>query len=169
MCVNYAKIAKNISQDSMHTLSDELKIYAITKNEGVTLLLFDQSVPAGFPSPAMDYIEERIDLNKELIKDPLCTFLISCEGTSMVNAFIPPKAKLLIDRSVTAQNGHIVLAVLNGEFTVKFLKRSGPKVWLCPANAKFTEIEITEEMDMQIWGVVTMIITDTKDVKQCML
>ncbi|MEJ7672703.1 MAG: S24 family peptidase [Chitinophagaceae bacterium] len=84
---------------------------------------FDFKVPAGFPSPAADYSEERIDLNKTLIKHPLSTFLIECEGTSMVNAFIPPKAKLLIDRSITPKNGDIVLAVLNGEFTVKYLKK----------------------------------------------
>jgi DNA polymerase V len=133
------------------------------------ILYYNFSIPAGFPSPALDYLEERIDLNKEFIKDPLCTFLIACEGTSMVNAFIPPKAKLLVDRSVTPQNGDIVLAVVSGEFTVKFFKKNERKVWLCPANKKFPEIEITEEMNMQVWGVVTTILTDTKDVKQCML
>lgn len=146
-----------------------LKIYKITQTECCDLAHYDQSVPAGFPSPAMDYMEDRIDLNKELIKHPLATFLISSEGTSMVNAFIPPKAKLLVDRSITPKNGDIVLAVVNGEFTVKFLKRNELKVWLCPANRKFPEIEITEEMNMQIWGVVTTILINTKDVTQCML
>jgi DNA polymerase V len=129
---------------------------------------FNFKVPAGFPSPAMDYMEERIDLNKEFIQHPLATFLIESEGTSMINAFIPPKAKLIVDRSVTPQNGDIVLAVLNGEFTVKFLKKNEYKCWLCPANSKYPDIEITEEMNMQIWGVVTTILTVTKDVKTCM-
>jgi DNA polymerase V len=138
----------------------------ISPEEGI--LSYDFKVPAGFPSPAMDYIQERIDLNKEFIKHPLSTFIIQCEGLSMINAFIPPKAKLIIDRSLTPQNGDIVLAVLNGEFTVKYLKKNTYKCWLVPANSKFKEIEITPEMDMQIWGVVTNIITNVNDVKSCM-
>jgi DNA polymerase V len=132
------------------------------------ILSYDFKVPAGFPSPALDYLQERIDLNKEFIKHPLATFIIQCEGLSMINAFIPPKAKLIIDRSISPENGDIVLAVLNGEFTVKFLKKNKHKCWLVPANSKFTEIEITEEMNMQIWGVVTNIITNVNDVKSCM-
>jgi DNA polymerase V len=133
------------------------------------ILSYDFKVPAGFPSPAMDYIEERIDLNKEFIPHPLSTFIIESSGNSMINAFIPPKARLIVDRSITPKNGDIVLAVLNGEFTVKFLKKNNYKCWLVPANSKFKEIEITSEMDMKIWGVVTNIITDAKDIKSCML
>jgi DNA polymerase V len=86
----------------------------------------------------------------------------------MINAFIPPKAKLIVDRSLSPKNGDIVLAVLNGEFTIKFFKKNQYKCWLCPANSKFPDIEITEEMNMQVWGVVTHIITDVKDVRSCM-
>jgi DNA polymerase V len=86
----------------------------------------------------------------------------------MINAIIPPKAKLIVDRSLSPKNGDIVLAVLNGEFTIKFFKKNQYKCWLCPANSKFTDIEITEEMNMQVWGVVTYIITDVKDVRSCM-
>lgn len=133
------------------------------------ILSYDFKVPAGFPSPAMDYIEERIDLNKEFIPHPLSTFIIESTGYSMINAFIPPRARLIVDRSITPKNGDIVLAVLDGEFTVKFLKKNEFKCWLVPANSKFKEIEITGEMDMQIWGVVTNIITDAKSVRSCML
>lgn len=132
------------------------------------ILSYDFRVPAGFPSPALDYMQERIDLNKEFIPHPLSTFIIESAGFSMINAFIPPKARLIVDRSLTPKNGDIVLAVLNGEFTIKFLKKNQYKCWLVPANSKFKEIEITAEMDMQIWGVVTNIITDVKDVKSCM-
>jgi DNA polymerase V len=125
-------------------------------------------VHAGFPSPANDYLEERIDLNKELVKHPLSTFIIETTGDSMVNAFIPPKAKLIIDRSLTAKNGDIVLAVVNGEFTVKYLKKNDLKCWLVPANRKYKEIEITPEMNMQVWGVVTTILVNPTDTR-CLL
>jgi DNA polymerase V len=133
-----------------------------------TILYYDCKVPAGYPSPALDYIEKRIDLNEEFIKHPLSTFIVECEGLSMMNAYIPPKARLIVDRSLTPQNGDIVLAVLNGEFTVKFLKKNTHKCWLVPANSKFKEIEITPGMDIQIWGVVTHIITNKTDVRSCM-
>ncbi|MBS1742075.1 MAG: translesion error-prone DNA polymerase V autoproteolytic subunit [Bacteroidetes bacterium] len=134
-----------------------------------TLPYFDVRIPAGFPSPAADYMEERIDLNKELIRHPLSTFIVECEGDSMINAFIPQRARLVVDRSITAENGSIVVAVLNGEFTIKYLKKNSYKCWLVPANSKYREIEITPEMNMQIWGVVTKIIIDPNDVKKCML
>lgn len=87
----------------------------------------------------------------------------------MINAFIPPKAKLIVDRSLTPQNGDIVLAELSGEFTVKFLKKNNFKCWLIPANSKYRETEISGETTLSVWGVVTAIITETKDVRQCML
>ena len=133
------------------------------------ILYYEAAVKAGFPSPAMDYLEERIDLTKEFIKHPLSTFLVDCSGDSMINAFIPPKARLIVDRSLNPRNGDIVLAVLNGEFTVKFLKKNEHRCWLIPANSKYREIEITPEMNMQIWGVITHVITDGKDLRKCML
>ncbi len=132
------------------------------------LLYYNFPVPAGFPSPAMDYMEERIDLNKVLIRHPLSTFLIDCIGTSMIDAFIPPKSKLIVDRSIVAKNGDIVFAVVDGEFTVKYLKKTQDKCWLCPANKHMKPIEILPETNVQIWGVVTTILINANDVKQCM-
>jgi DNA polymerase V len=86
----------------------------------------------------------------------------------MMGAFIPPRARLLVDRSLTPVNGNIVVAVLNGEFTVKFLRKNEHICWLVPANSKYPEIKISEDMDMQVWGVVTYIITDTQDLRKCM-
>ena len=131
--------------------------------------IYNNLVYVGFPSPAMDYMEERIDLNKALIRHPLATFIVETTGDSMINAFIPPKARLVVDRSVIARTGDIVLAVLNGEFTVKFLKKNDHNCYLVPANSKYPEIKITPEMNMQVWGVVTSIIIDTSDVRRCML
>src|ERR1700712_12767 len=132
------------------------------------LLYYEAAVPAGFPSPALDYMEERIDLSRELIRHPLSTFIVECTGDSMMGAFIPPKARLIVDRSLTAENGSIVVAVVNGEFTVKFLRKNDHRCWLVPANSKYPEIKISAEMEMQIWGVVTYIITDTQDLRQYM-
>ena len=128
----------------------------------------DYKIPAGFPSPALDYMEERIDLTSELIRHPLSTYIMKAEGYSMINAFIAPNTKLVVDRSLKPENGDIVIACVNGEFTVKFLKKNNHKAWLVPANNKYNDIEITPEMEVIIWGVVIHIITDTNDIKKCM-
>lgn len=136
--------------------------------EKILIKSFANIVPAGFPSPANDYVEDRIELDKLLIRHPLSTFIITCEGDSMINAFIPPRAKLLVDKSVKPKNGDIVLAIVNGEFMVKYLKQNPYKCWLVPANKKYKELEITEEMNMQVWGVVIHILIDPNDTR-CML
>lgn len=125
-------------------------------------------VHAGFPSPVLDYLEEESSLDAVFIKHPQTTFLVDCTGDSMINAFIPPKAKLVVDRSLTPKNGDIVLAELNGEFTVKFLKKNDFKCWLIPANRKYPEIEISGEQTLIVWGVVTAVVFDTRDVRHCM-
>ncbi|MEP6584714.1 MAG: translesion error-prone DNA polymerase V autoproteolytic subunit [Ginsengibacter sp.] len=135
----------------------------------IFIMSYEGAIPAGFPSPAQDYLEKRIDLNEVFITNELSSFLFESEGNSMINAFIPPRAKLLVDRSITPLNGDIVLAILDGEFTIKFLKKNEFKCWLCAANPKFPDIQITEEMNMKVWGVVTGIFIKPRDVKSCML
>ena len=130
---------------------------------------YSVTVQAGFPSPALDYAEERISLDKEYIKHPLSTFLVQCDGDSMINAFIPPGARLVVDKSLAAQNGDIIIAEINGEFTVKFLKKNDFTCWLVPANKKYREIKIHPEQQMTVWGVVTQIIIDAKAVKGAMI
>lgn len=125
-------------------------------------------IPAGFPSPAADHLENRIDLNKWLIQNELSTFICESEGSSMINAFIPHKANLIVDKSLTPKNGDIIVGVLNGEFTIKYFKKNDSTCFLVPANSKFPAIKITEEMDFQVWGVVTRIIINPSDVK-CMV
>lgn len=119
----------------------------------------------GFPSPAKDYLEERIDLNKELVKHPLSTFLFRCEGDSMINAFIPPKALLVVDRSLTPENGDIVVAVVNGQFTVRYLIKNPHQATLVPANKKYKDIVITPDMKVIIWGVVTTVLSKPKELR----
>jgi DNA polymerase V len=125
--------------------------------------LFITSVPAGFPSPAADYHEDGIDLNALLVKTPSATFFVKVEGDSMLEAFIPHKATLVVDRSLSPASGDIIVAVVNGEFTVKRLVKDHTGIFLSPANPKYKKIRITEEMGFQVWGVVSKIIIDPKE------
>ncbi len=118
-------------------------------------------VPAGFPSPASDYMEEGIDLNKELIRRPSSTYFFRATGESMIGAHIPPDSILIVDRSVKPRNNSIVLAVVNGEFTVKYFVNQGGQCLLVPANPKFKPIRILEGMDFSVWGVVMSVIIKT--------
>lgn len=120
--------------------------------------LFLNSVAAGFPSPADDIIEKKLDLNELLIKKPGATFFVKVEGHSMQEANIFSGDILIVDRSLSAVSGTIVVAVLNGEFTVKRLLKKENRLWLTPENKAFPAIEITPEMEFQIWGTVTYVI-----------
>ena len=127
------------------------------------------SIPAGFPSPALDYMEQPVSLDEMYVNDPLSTFLFDCIGDSMINAFIPPKARLVIDRSITPKNGDIVLAEYNGEFTVKIFYKTEFKCKLVAANPKYPDIELSGEHQLQVFGVVTAVITKTGDIKNAMI
>lgn len=128
---------------------------------GQTLPIFLESVSAGFPSPADDYLEGKIDLNKHLVKHPSATFFVKVTGDSMIDAGIHSGDTLIVDRSVDPKDGNIVIAVIDGELTVKRLSRSMSKLYLLPENRNFEAIEITEEMNFEIWGVVTNVIHPT--------
>jgi len=117
----------------------------------------------GFPSPAKDYLEDRINLNDVLVKHPLSTFYLRCEGDSMVEAFIPPRAMLIVDRSINPTDGSIIVAVLNGEFLVRRYRPLLEGCILEPANDKYKDIKISQEIDFTVWGTVTGIISTTKD------
>lgn len=122
------------------------------------LPLYGCSVRAGFPSPADDYIEAHLDLNTHLIKHPSSTFFVTASGDSMSGAGIASGDMLVVDRSLEPTHGKIVIAAINGELTVKRLSRSEGKVHLLPANNHYKPIEITEEEELVIWGVVTHVI-----------
>ena len=116
--------------------------------------LFLNTVAAGFPSPADDYIENKLDLN-ELVDHPEATFYVRVTGYSMVNAQLSPGDLLMVDRAVKPKHDSVVLAVLDGEFTVKRLQKRGGRIFLVPENPSYKEIEITPETDFTVWGVVT--------------
>ncbi|MCB1149609.1 MAG: translesion error-prone DNA polymerase V autoproteolytic subunit [Chlamydiia bacterium] len=121
-----------------------------------SLPIVSSDVQAGFPSPADDYIENHLDLNELMIKRPAATFFVRVEGDSMTGAGIDSGDTLVVDRSLEAADGRIIIAVINGEFTVKrFLKR-GPK--LAAENPRYPDILISENLDFQVWGVVTYVI-----------
>jgi DNA polymerase V len=112
-------------------------------------------VAAGFPSPAQDYIEETLDLNQHLISHPTATFFVIVEGYSMVNAGIYPGDILIVDRSLEPAHKKIVIAIVDGELTVKRLFSQKGKWFLAPENPEYEPLEITGDMSFKIWGVVT--------------
>lgn len=124
-----------------------------------SLPFYSAKVPAGFPSPADDHIEEHLNLN-DLIKHPAATFLVRVSGRSMIDAGIHENDILIVDRSLTPMHGKVVIAVIQGQLTVKRLHRKGNTLFLMPANEEFSPIPITEEDDIHIWGVVTKVIHD---------
>jgi DNA polymerase V len=117
-------------------------------------------IPAGFPSPAEDYLEESLDISRYLVRRPKTTFFMRVEGDSMVGAGINDGDLLVIDRAETARDGAIVVARVNDEFCVKQLQLIKGRCWLYPANEKYQPIEITDGDDAEVWGVVTHAITD---------
>ena len=120
--------------------------------------LYASTVRAGFPSPADDYIEMHLDLNEHLIKHPAATFFVTASGDSMTGAGIASGDMLVVDRSLEATHGKIVIAAINGELTVKRLSRISGRVQLLPENNQYQPIEITGDEDLVIWGVVTHVI-----------
>lgn len=116
------------------------------------------SVAAGFPSPGEDYVEGKIDLNRHLIKNPAATFLVRVVGNSMIEAGIHSGDTLLVDRSLSPSDQKIVIAVLNGELTVKRMHYEQKRLYLMPANPDYPAIAIDEGMELQVWGVVTNVI-----------
>lgn len=121
--------------------------------------LFLAKVQAGFPSPAEDYLSNPLDLNDYLIKHPAATFLVRAKGTSMINAGIHENDILVVDRSCAPASGKIVIAAIDGQLTVKRLhKNEGGKFILKAESSKHPPIEVNEESDVHIWGVVTYII-----------
>lgn len=113
-----------------------------------------ESVAAGFPSPAEGYIEKHLDLNEHLIEHPSATFFVKASGESMIGAGIFPGDLLIVDRALNPVNGSVIIAVIDGEFTVKRLHIAKENIELLPENRSFKPIPITEDTDFQIWGVV---------------
>ena len=135
----------------------KLILYSADLSSELELLFADQGIRAGFPSPAQDYMSDSIDLNQELIRHPATTFYARAVGDSMKGCGIDDGDLLVIDKAISPQNGDIVVAYIDGEFTLKKVKLEpdGSCLWLIPANDEYPPIKVTDENDFIIWGVLT--------------
>lgn len=123
-----------------------------------SLSLIDGGISAGFPSPADDFLDLSIDLNKEFIKNKDATFYGRVKGDSMTDAGLHDGDLLIIDKSIEPQNGKIAICFIDGEFTVKRINIEKDIIWLVAENKKYKPIKVTEDNDFMIWGMVTFVI-----------
>ncbi|BDD04134.1 LexA family protein [Aureibacter tunicatorum] len=132
-----------------------LLIHSISEISNLSLRKVSNYIPAGFPSPAENYIENAIDLNKELVSNRDSTFFIKVSGESMRDAEIYDGDVLVVDRSIKPKHGDIAICRLNGDFTVKKLHLQEKEIKLYPENSDFSPIEITAFDEFIVWGIVT--------------
>lgn len=137
---------------------DNLTFFKPDLESGNSVIHSNQGVSAGFPSPALDFMEHRIDLNKVLSENPLATFFVKVDGNSMTDAGINDKDVLVVDRSLTATNHSIAVCFIDGEFTVKRIKLEKDGLWLMPENKTYKPIKVDENNQFTIWGIVTYVI-----------
>ncbi|MFZ5734395.1 MAG: LexA family protein [Pseudomonadota bacterium] len=130
-------------------------VAAIANRSSVRVPLVSSTVAAGFPSPADDYLDRPLDFNELLIENPAATFAVRVAGESMTGAGIFPGDIAIVDRSKTAASGAIVLALVDGEFTIKRYRKRGGRVVLQAENSKYKDIVIPEDATFEVWGVVT--------------
>lgn len=134
-----------------------IELRKIKLNESLVLPLAEK-INAGFPSPAEDFLDLSIDLNKEFIKHPDATFFGKVSGDSMIDAGLDNGGLLIIDKSLEPKNNSIAVCFLDGEFTVKRVLREEDKLWLVAENKNYQPIPVYPENDFIIWGVVTTVI-----------
>ena len=135
-----------------------LNFFTPKKENGIGQWLAEGGISAGFPSPADDFKDTRISLDRELVKNKEATFYARVDGDSMVGAGLEDGDLLVIDRSLNPENGKIAVCLIDGEFTVKRIKKEKNKLYLMPENKKYEPIELREENELIIWGVVEYVI-----------
>jgi len=135
-----------------------LNFFIPKKENGIGQWLAEEGISAGFPSPADDFKEIRISLDKELVKNKDATFYARVDGDSMIGAGLEDGDLLVIDRSLNPENGKIAVCLIDGDFTVKRIKKEKNKLFLVPENKKYDKIEIREENKLVIWGIVSYVI-----------
>ena len=132
-----------------------LKIFTADTTFNLPLKYADGGIKAGFPSPAQDYIDEAIDLNRELVKHPASTFYGRVSGNSMIDAGLDDGDIIVVDKSIKPMNGHIAVCYIDGEFTIKYIKIDDGVIWLEPSNNAYEPIKVTPENEFIVWGIVT--------------
>ena len=137
---------------------EKLKFLKPKEGNSTGQWLIEQGISAGFPSPADDFKEIRISLDNELVKNPEATFYARVSGDSMIGAGLEDGDLLVIDRSLNPENGKIGICMIDGEFTVKRIKKTGGKLYLLAENKKYKTIEIRKENELIIWGIVAYVI-----------
>lgn len=142
-----------------------IEIFSALIGREMNLPVISENLSAGFPSPAMDFIDLAIDLNKLVIKHPSTTFYGRVNGQSMINIGIHHDDLLVIDRSIKPKSEYVAVCFLDGEFVVKILEFENDVCWLVPANEKYKKIKVTADNDFIIWGIVTHVL---KTFKKCM-
>jgi DNA polymerase V len=140
------------------TQSSTLTIHQVSVATTVKIPMAASSISAGFPSPADDFLDTSIDLNKICIKNPATTFFGRVTGNSMKDAGIHHGDLMIIDKSIRPKNGSIAVCYIDGEFTVKTIKLEQDCCWLIPANPTYKAMKITKDNDFIIWGIVTHVI-----------
>jgi DNA polymerase V len=136
----------------------ELDIYSSSTELYLERPLVEGGISAGFPSPAQDFIDLSIDLNKELVRNPSATFYGRVKGDSMKDAGIADGDLLVIDKSLHPSDGKIAVCFIDGEFTVKRIRKDKDCIWLMPANENFKPIRVSEENQFLVWGIVVHVI-----------
>lgn len=139
-------------------MNKQIEIHKIDISSSLPLQFADEGIKAGFPSPAQDYMEQAIDLNKELIRHPASTFYGHVTGDSMRDEGIEEGDILVIDKSLELMDDDLAVCFIDGEFTVKRVRLEPEAIWLVPSNPDYPLIKVTKENDFMIWGIVTFTI-----------
>ena len=136
----------------------KLNFFTPNSDNNLDAILINAGISAGFPSPAGDFKQERISLDKELIKNKEATFFARVSGESMINAGLEDGDLIVIDRSIEPANNKIAVCFVEGEFTVKRLIVKKDRIWLKPENSSYMPIKVKDEDRLIIWGIVTNVI-----------
>lgn len=155
----FLEIKTNLRPD---IINDVLSVTVVTPSTFLSIPYAIEKISAGFPSPAQDYIDKRLDMNEHLIKNECATFIVKVGSLSMLNAGIDIDDELIVDRSLDAKHQDIVVALIENEFTVKRLMIDDTGRWLKAENPDYKNIYFNEGQELVIWGVVTFILKNAR-------
>lgn len=144
-----------VIREIQSVMKKQIAIHKIDTSSSLPLQFADEGIKAGFPSPAQDYLEQAIDLNKELIRHPASTFYGRVVGDSMRDEGIEEGDILVIDKSLELLNDDLAVCYIDGEFTVKRVRLEPDAAWLVPSNSNYPLIKVTKDNEFMVWGIVT--------------